>query len=99
VQRAIDAFRNYGVRLIRLHIQRIRDHWTGPEEKNRPDAHYQRYLLSVDHLLGNVVKVIRASGLWDSTFVIIAGDHGMGATKESDHPPSIVSSWQFVPGE
>lgn len=94
VEHAIEHIRSHGVRLIRLHIQRIRNHWTGPEEKTRPDSRYQQYLLSVDRLLGKLVHEIRAAGLWDSTYVIIAGDHGMGMTKQSNHPASTPSSWK-----
>jgi hypothetical protein len=94
VQHALDHFRDDGVRLIRLHIQRIRNHWKGPEEKTRPDSPYQQYLLHVDHLLGKVFDAIRAAGLWDSTFVFISGDHGMGMTQQSNHPASSVSSWK-----
>ncbi len=94
VQHALDHFRDDGVRLIRLHIQRVRNHWTGPEEKTRPDSPYQQYLLRVDRLLGKVLGAIRAAGLWDSTYVIISGDHGMGMTQQSNHPASVPSSWK-----
>lgn len=94
VQHALDHFREDGVRLIRLHIQRIRNHWKGPEERTNPDSPYQQYLLHVDYLLGKVLGAIRAAGLWDSTYVIISGDHGMGMTQQSNHPASVNSSWK-----
>lgn len=94
VQHAIHRLRNDGVRLIRLHLQRLRNHWIGPDEKTVPDSQYQQYLLHVDHLLGTVIREIRIAGLWDSTYVIIAADHGMGMTRESDHPASTPSSWK-----
>jgi len=94
VQHALDHIRNDGVRLVRLHIQRIRNYWRGPETKTHPDSLYQRYLLHVDHLLGKVVAEIRAAGLWDSTFIIISGDHGMGMTQKSNHPASVAASWK-----
>lgn len=94
VQHAIDHLREDGVRLIRIHIQRLRNAWTGPEEKTKPGSPYQQYLLHVDYLLGRVVEEIQTAGLWESTYVIISGDHGMGMTKQSNHPASILSSWK-----
>lgn len=94
VRYAIDRMRNDGVRLIRVHIQRIRGQWTGPEDKTRPDSRYQKYLLHVDHLLEMILQNLHVAGLWDSVYVIIAGDHGMGMTSKSDHPASVVSSWK-----
>jgi phosphoglycerol transferase MdoB-like AlkP superfamily enzyme len=40
------------------------------------------------------MEALKSEGVWDSTFVIIASDHGMGSTKQSDHPASVLSSWQ-----
>lgn len=94
VQFALDHFRNDGVRLIRLHIQRIRNHWTGPEDKIIPSSKYQNYLLHVDSLLGKLVKSYKDAGVWDSTYIIVSADHGMGMTEKSNHPASVPSSWQ-----
>jgi hypothetical protein len=91
---AIDHLRKDGVRLLSLHVQEQRRYWKGPEEKLRPESDYQHYLLYVDHLLGKVLTALKAEGVWDSTYVIVSSDHGMGMTKQSDHPPSVLSSWE-----
>ncbi|MBP1653632.1 MAG: hypothetical protein H6Q28_188 [Bacteroidetes bacterium] len=103
VEHSLRHLRTDGTRLIRLHVQRLRDAWRGPQEKLNPGSRYQQHLLHVDRLLGTVFQALRAAGLWDSTYVIIAGDHGMGMTEQSDHPPSTPTSWQpymsfFGPG-
>jgi hypothetical protein len=94
VQHAIDHFTHDGVRLIRLHLQRLRNFWTGPDGKLDPAGPYQQYLLTLDHYLEKLVDMFQAAGVWDSTYVIVAGDHGMGMTSESEHPPSVISSWK-----
>jgi hypothetical protein len=91
---AMDHFQKNGVRLLSLHIQETRSHWTGPDDKLRPGSSYQQYLLTVDHLLGKLIDVFRAGGVWDSTYIILSSDHGMGTMTESDHPPSHITSWQ-----
>jgi hypothetical protein len=91
---AIDHLKKDGARLLSIHVQETRRNWTGPEDKTNPDSKYQRYLLTVDLLLGKVVEALKSEEVWDSTFVIVSSDHGMGATKQSDHPASVVSSWQ-----
>lgn len=91
---AINHLRNDGVRLLSIHVQETRRNWTGPDDKTKPDSKYQRYLLTVDQLLGKVMQALKSEGMWDSTYVIVSSDHGMGATKQSDHPASVISSWQ-----
>lgn len=91
---AIHHLRSDNARLLSLHMQETRRHWTGPAEKAKPDSPYQRYLLQVDHLLGKLISALKTEGLWDSTLVIVSSDHGMGTTKRSDHPASEASSWQ-----
>lgn len=103
VEHALRHLRTDGTRLIRLHLQRLRDAWRDPHEKLNTGSRYQQHLLHVDRLLGTVFQALRAAGLWDSTYIIVAGDHGMGMTEHSDHPPSVLSSWQpymcfFGPG-
>lgn len=93
VQYGIDHFKNDGSRLLRLHLQQIRDSWSGPEDKIIPGSQYQQAILHTDALLGKLIRMFKDADVWDSTYIIIAGDHGMGITKESDHPPSIISSW------
>jgi hypothetical protein len=100
---AIEHVMKDDVRLLSLHVQETRSNWTGPEDKVKPESKYQRYLLVVDSLLGSVINAIRARGIWDSTYVIVSSDHGMGMTSKSDHPASVMSSWQpymnfFGPG-
>jgi len=91
---AINHLKKDGVRLLSIHVQETRRNWTGPEDKIRPQSKYQRYLLVVDRLLGKLVDALRDQGVWDSTYVIVASDHGMGLTAQSDHPASVLSSWQ-----
>jgi hypothetical protein len=91
---AIDHLRKNKARLLSLHVQETRRNWTGPEDKTKPDSKYQRYLLHVDYLLGKLIKALKSEGIWDSTLVIVSSDHGMGMTKQSDHPASVISSWQ-----
>ncbi len=66
VQHGIDQFKNDDVRLIRLHMQRIRNHWTGPEDKLKTGSDYQNYLIYLDHLLGKLIETFKSDGVWDS---------------------------------
>ncbi len=91
---AIGHLRQHQARLLSLHLQETRRHWTGPEDKIKPDSRYQQYLLYVDRLLGRMISALKSEGVWDSTFVIISADHGMGMTEKSNHPASVISSWQ-----
>jgi hypothetical protein len=93
VHYGMNHFKNDGNRLLRLHLQQIRDSWTGPEDKLDPGSKYQQAILHTDALLGKLISMFKEADVWDSTYIIITGDHGMGITKESDHPPSIISSW------
>jgi hypothetical protein len=95
VQHGIDHFTKDGVRLIRLHLQEIRNSWTGPEDKVKPDSPYQQSIQRVDVLLGKLIETFKIAGVWDSTYVIVAGDHGMGLSKSSDHQPSATASWSM----
>jgi hypothetical protein len=93
VQYRIDHFKNDGARLLRLHLQNIRDSWSGPEDKLNPRSQYQKAILHADALLGKLIQVLKSENVWANTYIILAGDHGMGNTRESDHPPSVLSSW------
>ncbi len=100
---AIDHLKKDSVRLLSLHVQQTRSNWTGPEDKLKPDSKYQHYLLTVDHFLGELVDALKNLGAWDSTYVIVSSDHGMGQTQKSDHPAYFLSSWKpymnfFGPG-
>ena len=96
VQRAIDHLKADKVRLIRLHLQRIRDFWSGPASETTPSSPYIRHLVEVDGLLGDLRKALEDQGVWSHTYVILSSDHGMGQTASSDHPPSTLSSWKNV---
>jgi hypothetical protein len=86
-------FKNDHTRLLRLHLQQIRDSWSGPEDKLNPRSRYQHAILNADALLGKLIQMFKSEGEWENTYIIIAGDHGMGITKKSEHPPSVLSSW------
>lgn len=96
VQHAIDHLKTDQVRLIRLHLQRIRDFWSGPASQTTPTSPYIQHLVEVDGLLGQLRKALEDQGVWDHTYVILSSDHGMGQTAASDHPPSTLSSWKNV---
>jgi hypothetical protein len=53
VQYGIDHLKNDGVRLLRLHLQNIRDSWSGPEDKLNPRSQYQKAIRHADALLVN----------------------------------------------
>ena len=95
VQYGINHFRKDGVRLLRLHLQDIREGWTGPEDKTKPGSKYQQAILRVDALLGKLIQTFKSAGVWDSTYVIVSSDHGMGNTTKSEHPGSVASSWSM----
>ncbi len=95
VQLGIDHFRKDGVRLLRLHLQNIRQGWTGPDDKAKPGSKYQQAILRADALLGKMIQTFKSAGVWDSTYVIVSSDHGMGNTSQSEHPGSVDSSWSM----
>jgi len=82
-----------GARLIRLHLQRIRDAWSGPAAARRRDSAYQRAILNADRQLGRLIAALKAQGLWGNTYVVAGADHGMNSSSSSDHPPRVRSSW------
>jgi hypothetical protein len=94
VQRAIDHLRNDQVRLLRLHLQRIRDFWTGPADARDPASPYLAHLREVDALLGTLIQALEEAGVWPSTYLIVAADHGMTQGTASAHPSNEPSSWQ-----
>jgi hypothetical protein len=93
VQRGIDHLRKDGVRLLRLHLQRVRDDWSGPAGKTDPGSAYVKHIVADDLLLGRLIQALKEVGAWDSTYLAVTGDHGMGQTSASGHPPSAASSW------
>src|SRR5205814_9342927 len=93
VQQAITHLRNDHVRLLRLHLQRIRDDWTGPANETDPASAYLEHIVASDALLGQLRKALEDEGVWDSTYLVVTADHGMGQTSASAHVPSSASSW------
>jgi len=93
VQHAIDHLKNDGARLLRVHLQRVRDFWTGPADASNPSSTYIRHLLEVDGLLGKLIQALEDTGVWPSTYLVVAADHGMGDAAASTHPASTPSSW------
>jgi len=93
VQYGINHFKNDETRLIRLHLQQIRDSWSGPEDKLNPGSKYQKAILNADALLGKLIQIFKSTNVWKNVYIIVAGDHGMGITRQSEHPPSVLSSW------
>ena len=93
VQHAIDHLKNDGARLLRIHLQRVRDFWTGPSDKTTAGSGYIQHLIAVDGLLGNLIQALKDAGVWESTYLIVAADHGMGQAASSTHAASTPSSW------
>jgi hypothetical protein len=95
VRQALTHLHDDKVRLLRLHLQRIRDDWTGPAGKTDPGSAYVRHIVASDALLGQLRKALEDEGVWDSTYLIVTADHGMGDTAASAHPASASSSWDM----
>ncbi len=93
VQHAIDHFKNDGSRLLRLHLQRIRDSWTGPTDETIATSAYIQHLMVVDGLLGQLIQTFKDGGVWESTYIVVTSDHGMGNAMTSTHIPAQASSW------
>lgn len=84
------------VRLIRLHLQRIRDFWSGPSSETTPGSTYVQHLLEIDGMLGQLRQALEQPGAWQHSYVVLSSDHGMGQSASSEHPPSTASSWKNV---
>jgi hypothetical protein len=95
VQQAITHLRNDKVRLLRLHLQRIRDDWSGPAGETMPMSAYVRHIVASDALLGNLRKALEDEGVWNSTYLVVTADHGMGQDASSSHIPAAASSWDL----
>jgi hypothetical protein len=95
VQKGLDHFNNDGARLIRLHLQHIRNAWQGPSDTTNPDSEYIQYFINtVDPLLAKFIDGLKSAGAWERTYLILGSDHGMGQTSASNHPQSVRSSWE-----
>jgi hypothetical protein len=93
VDLGIQHLQQDGVRLIRLHLQRVRDGWTGPAASTTVGSAYQKAILNADAQLGRLVTVLKNMNLWNETYFILGADHGMTSGTSSDHPPHERSSW------
>jgi hypothetical protein len=82
-------------RLLRLHLQHIRNAWKGPGDTTNPKSDYVQYFVkTVDPQLARLIAGLKSAGVWERTYLIIGSDHGMGQTSQSGHPQSVLSSWQ-----
>jgi hypothetical protein len=82
-------------RLLRLHLQHIRNAWRGPSDTTNPKSEYIQYFVkTVDPQLARLIAGLKQAGVWDRTYIIFGSDHGMGQTSQSGHPQSVLSSWQ-----
>jgi hypothetical protein len=98
VGNAITRLKNDKVRLIRIHLQRLRDDWNGPAGKTDPASPYLRHIIANDALLGQLIQALKDEGVWDSTFLVVTADHGMGQEASSSHPATTASSWDIFMG-
>jgi phosphopentomutase len=94
LQHAIDHLKNDHARLLRIHLQRIRDFWTGPANRTDPASPYIKHLLEVDGLLGTLIQALKDVGVWQTTYLVVSADHGMGQTSASENSSPAASSWQ-----
>jgi hypothetical protein len=90
---AVMQLKTNHVRLLRIHMQRIRDVWSGPAGMTNASSMYILHLLQNDQHIGTLVQALKDEGVWDSTYFVLASDHGMGSTAASAHVPSQPSSW------
>lgn len=82
-------------RLLRLHLQHIRNAWRGPGDTTNPKSEYIQYFVkTVDPQLARLIAGLKTAGVWDRTYIIFGSDHGMGQTSQSNHPQSVLSSWR-----
>ncbi|GAI17193.1 unnamed protein product, partial [marine sediment metagenome] len=58
-----------------------------PAELNHLNELYDAELLYVDHLIGQMIKILKKSKLWDETIFIVTSDHGenIGDHGHMDH--------------
>lgn len=95
VDRGLQHLNKDGARLLRLHLQHIRNAWHGPADTTNPKSEYVQYFVkTVDPLLGKLIAGLKSAGVWERTYIILGSDHGMGQTSASGHPQSVLSSWQ-----
>lgn len=93
VGHAITHLKNDKVRLIRLHPQRVRDAWNGPAGIPNPKSAYSLAIVKADGELMKLIAALKAEGVWDSTYIIYAADHGMNDNAISLHDADQITSW------
>jgi hypothetical protein len=95
VDRGLQHLSKDNARLLRLHLQHIRNAWSGPGDTTNPKSAYIQYFVkTVDPLLAKLIAGLKSAGVWERTYIILGSDHGMGQTSASGHPQSVLSSWQ-----
>jgi len=95
VDHGLRHLNNDNARLLRLHLQHIRNAWRGPSDTTNPKSEYVQYFVkTVDPQLARLIAGLKSAGVWDRTYIIFGSDHGMGQTSQSGHPQSTLSSWQ-----
>jgi hypothetical protein len=80
-------------RLIRVHLQRIRDDWGGAAATTNASSTYLQHLIRNDLAIGTLIQALKDAGVWDSTYFVLGSDHGMDMTNSSTHVPSVAASW------
>jgi predicted AlkP superfamily pyrophosphatase or phosphodiesterase len=98
VDRAIEQIRENDPGLIRLHLQRIRDAWSGPEARIDPKSDYVQAVLHADQQLGRLIQYLKQDNKWHNTTLIVAADHGMGLDERSAHHAHQLESWKIFMG-
>jgi len=98
VNKTIEHLRQDNTRLLRLHLQRIRDDWEGPEARTDSSSDYVKAVINADRELGRFIAALKEEGVWDKTYLIVAADHGMGRSSRSNHPANHLESWQIFMG-
>jgi type I phosphodiesterase/nucleotide pyrophosphatase len=95
VDKGLQHLTKDNTRLLRLHLQLIRNAWRGPSDTTNPKSEYVQYFVkTVDPQLARLIAGLKTAGVWDRTYIIFGSDHGMGQTSQSGHPPEILSSWR-----
>ena len=95
VEKGLQHLTKDNARLLRLHLQHIRDAWRGPGDTTNPKSAYIQYFVkTVDPLLAKLIAGLKQAGVWERTYIIFGSDHGMGQTSDSNHPQSVLSSWR-----
>jgi hypothetical protein len=95
VDKGLQHLTKDNARLLRLHLQLIRNAWKGPSDTTNPKSDYIQYFVkTVDPQLARLIAGLKSAGVWDRTYIIFGSDHGMGQTSQSGHPPSVLSSWR-----